>query len=627
MPRVWRAFQVTAAALLLGVLAVLPALAAKEAASTDLAPGPAAVPVATAQSNCGAEISRTIVPDVIRSCERSSVRLRVRPYCPGDPINFVLVLWGYAHPQLFAPLYERWTTAAVDALQMSTHPNVRVGIVYGWGTGSILLKLTNDEDQVRGLSRIRYRYDYEWEHFCINCCYVKAAQTLADSRPGDRNVMVSIMGWDWMTYSPWQEDWAEAARTGKKAADTFMMGCPWRGQFARGCRVDLGGEQSNWYRQASPGYYFENGDKLAVAIEELVRKTTRGELASVSVEDEWPAGVDVVPGSVVPPPALIDPPNRRLRWDIAAPITRPITLTYEVAPLAEGTHSFTGGRLVLTDTAKLTRLVSAPTGVLTVTGACVTPTFTPPPTSTATDTAKPGPTASRTAVATPSPTSTVTATPTAVPEALYLPVALREKCLPGQKRIDVVLAIDASRSMVRERTTSGGTKLDAAIDATRQFLDLLHLRSGDQAAIVVFNDGAAVLVRLTSDRAALDAALGAISTAEHTCLPCAVDVAATELAGERHRPANTPSLILLTDGKSNPRPASEAVARADEAKRAGIVIFTIGLGSDLDDAALAAIASQPAFYYRAPTAEQLGGIYHQIAVAIPCPADRFWRRR
>ena len=86
-------------------------------------------------------------------------------------------------------------------------------------------------------------------------------------------------------------------------------------------------------------------------------------------------------------------------------------------------------------------------------------------------------------------------------------------------------------------------------------------------------------------------------------------------------------LVLLTDGKSNPRPASEAVARADEAKRSGIVIFTIGLGSDLDDAALAAIASQPAFYYRAPTAEQLGGIYRQIAVAIPCPAEAFWGRR
>jgi len=69
------------------------------------------------------------------------------------------------------------------------------------------------------------------------------------------------------------------------------------------------------------------------------------------------------------------------------------------------------------------------------------------------------------------------------------------------------------------------------------------------------------------------------------------------------------------------------VARAAQAKQAGVVIFTIGLGSDLDDAALAAIASQPSYFYRAPTAEELHDIYRSIAVAIPCPAEQFWGRR
>jgi Mg-chelatase subunit ChlD len=136
-----------------------------------------------------------------------------------------------------------------------------------------------------------------------------------------------------------------------------------------------------------------------------------------------------------------------------------------------------------------------------------------------------------------------------------------------------------------------------------------------------------VLARFTSDRRALDAALRAISTAEHPCLVCAVDVAATEVASERHSADNTPVLILLTDGKSNPRPASEAVARAAEAKRAGIAIFAIGLGSELDDAALEAIASKPDHYYRAPTADQLNDVYRQIAVTIPCPGEAFWGRR
>jgi Mg-chelatase subunit ChlD len=100
-----------------------------------------------------------------------------------------------------------------------------------------------------------------------------------------------------------------------------------------------------------------------------------------------------------------------------------------------------------------------------------------------------------------------------------------------------------------------------------------------------------------------------------------------ELASERRDTANTPVLILLTDGKSNPRPASEAVARAAQAKQSGMVIFTIGLGTELDDAALAAIASQPSYYYRAPTADQLADIYRRIASAIPCSAESFWGRR
>jgi hypothetical protein len=64
-----------------------------------------------------------------------------------------------------------------------------------------------------------------------------------------------------------------------------------------------------------------------------------------------------------------------------------------------------------------------------------------------------------------------------------------------------------------------------------------------------------------------------------------------------------------------------------QAKQSGVLIFTIGLGSDLDDAALAAMASQSSYFYRAPTADDPRDIYRQIAVAIPGPAEQFWGRR
>ena len=70
------------------------------------------------------------------------------------------------------------------------------------------------------------------------------------------------------------------------------------------------------------------------------------------------------------------------------------------------------------------------------------------------------------------------------------------------------------------------------------------------------------------------------------------------------------------------------VARmAGEAKAAGVVIYTIGLGADVEAEALAEIASRPEGYYPAPEAGALAGIYAQIAVALPCPAGAFWGGR
>ncbi len=55
--------------------------------------------------------------------------------------------------------------------------------------------------------------------------------------------------------------------------------------------------------------------------------------------------------------------------------------------------------------------------------------------------------------------------PTLTPSApAYLPLILRERCVPDQRRVDVVLVIDASSSMT-EPTAPGRPKLDAAPEA------------------------------------------------------------------------------------------------------------------------------------------------------------------
>ena len=257
-----------------------------------------------------------------------------------------------------------------------------------------------------------------------------------------------------------------------------------------------------------------------------------------------------------------------------------------------------------------------------------TPTATPPSTRTPTPSPTTTPPPTSTPTPTPSPSPTITRTPTATrtPAPIYLPILLREACTPDQQRTDVVLVVDASTSML-EPTAAGRTKLEAATEAAGLFLDQLHLDEGDQAAIVSFNATATLRTALVSDRPTLDAALASIAPASQTCLVCGVDLGATELTSPRRRADNTPLLILLTDGLSNPRPASEAVARADEAKAAGALIHTIGLGDTLDFEALEAMASEPAAFHRAPDGEDLADIYARIAVEIPCPPSRYWGRR
>jgi secreted protein with Ig-like and vWFA domain len=86
-------------------------------------------------------------------------------------------------------------------------------------------------------------------------------------------------------------------------------------------------------------------------------------------------------------------------------------------------------------------------------------------------------------------------------------------------------------------------------------------------------------------------------------------------------------MIVLTDGRANPVGPDAAVREADAAKADNIVIFTIGLGEDLNLDALEAMASKPSHYYRAPDGEVLADIYAEIAVEIPCPSDRYWGKR
>ncbi len=236
----------------------------------------------------------------------------------------------------------------------------------------------------------------------------------------------------------------------------------------------------------------------------------------------------------------------------------------------------------------------------------------------------PLPSVTSTATDTPTPSATRTSLP--APSVLHLPIALVESCQPTQRNVDVSLAIDASSSM-GSPTASGRSKLAAAVSAAKRLLAALELERGDRAGLVLFNETVTLELPLGSRRSEIDAALDAAAPAPGTCIPCGVETALQQLDQGPQGPDRSRALVLLTDGRSNVRPIEEALEHVEAAKRLGVTVFAVGLGDDVEEAALRKMVSRPSFYFGTLDADALPEIFATIAGEIPCPAERYWGRR
>lgn len=174
--------------------------------------------------------------------------------------------------------------------------------------------------------------------------------------------------------------------------------------------------------------------------------------------------------------------------------------------------------------------------------------------------------------------------------------------------VDIVLIIDTSGSMGEP---SDNPPIDQAKAGANEFVQDVDF-SNKRVALVTFSDDAALITPgLTNDSATANLEISSVpspngSTATSTGLSVAQQTLATPPTTDTLR-----VIILLTDGYSNPGDPYATVAAA--AKKAGIRIITIGLGSDVDSNALSAIATTPGDFYRAPTPRELAGIYRDVA--------------
>jgi Mg-chelatase subunit ChlD len=347
-------------------------------------------------------------------------------------------------------------------------------------------------------------------------------------------------------------------------------------------------------------FYAPKPEDLRSIYLQILHWATTSLAGNLVVEDEMAPGIELIPDSAQPRAVEA---GGRLEWRQPVVPGTGITMTYQVRPQRVGLLP-TNRRAVAhyQDVDGSEREYVFPVPGIEVFA----------PTATPTETAEPSPTAST--------------EPTRAAPPVFLPLLLREQCAEVERRVDIALVLDTSSSM-RVRTPTGRTKLEVASEGALELLRELKWSDGDQAAVVTFNSEAMLVQELTGDAAVIEAALARLETAEQTRIHRGIEVAYRELTGPRHHTKNLAVMVLLTDGRSNPDPVSLAVEWSDTAKAAGIVMFTIGLGDDLDVEPLRAMASRPVYFYTITDPALLWSIFRQIAGTIPCSPTSFWGRR
>ncbi len=140
-----------------------------------------------------------------------------------------------------------------------------------------------------------------------------------------------------------------------------------------------------------------------------------------------------------------------------------------------------------------------------------------------------------------------------------------------RKGIDIIIAIDCSRSMLAEDIKP--TRLDRA---KREIYDLLNMLQGDRTGLVAFAGTAFLQCPLTLDYGTFYLFLNNLSP---DFMPVGgTDISAalhTAISGFSEEDNSEKAIILITDGEST---GENPLGAAESAAKAGIKLFCIGVG-------------------------------------------------
>jgi len=158
--------------------------------------------------------------------------------------------------------------------------------------------------------------------------------------------------------------------------------------------------------------------------------------------------------------------------------------------------------------------------------------------------------------------------------ALLRPQVGERAAFVKRKGIDLVVALDASRSMLARDVLP--TRLDRAKLELSALFDRLR---GDRVGLVAFAGEAFVQCPLTSDYGAAKLFLRAIDPeampSQGTALAAALDTAAGMFRAAEHG-AKTKVVLLLTDGEDHD---GNVAAAASRLAQEGVRVYSLGIGS------------------------------------------------
>jgi len=191
----------------------------------------------------------------------------------------------------------------------------------------------------------------------------------------------------------------------------------------------------------------------------------------------------------------------------------------------------------------------------------------------------------------------------------------------GLKPVDVVLVQDVSGSMGEDDTPSGHTRLEVAQAAAITFVN--ELTDTDRAAVVAYSNMARLVLSLTTDTDAAITVIDSLEPQGYTNIGDGIRAGHEELiTSTRYHSKTVKAMLLLSDGNANrPEPdsiaAQHAISQAKMAGECGILIYTIGFGSEVSETLMRKLAAlSGGEYYSSSNGADLETIYQEIALGL-----------